>query len=328
MTTTTITTDLTPIAPSLTPAQVAGIRDALEAALSPGTRRVYASSWRQWAAWCEAGGHQALPAHAAVIAAWVVERAGAGTALATVTKDVAAIRAHHDAAGVDDPTVSRDLRQVLRGLRRQHGVTPRRQAHPLVTTDLRRVLDGIDRTTLRGKRDAAILLLGYAAALRRSELADLRVGDLRSTRDGLVVTVRRSKSDQEGAGAVVGVARGSDPASDPVLAVRQWITAADLVSDDHLCQRIARGANRVMGRPMAGQSIATVLQERAAAVGLGDLGVSGHSLRAGHATQAAEAGVDASRIARTTRHARLETLAAYVRPAEALRDTTSRDLGL
>lgn len=81
-------------------------------------------------------------------------------------------------------------------------------------------------------------------------------------------------------------------------------------------------------KPLTGTSVDRIIQQRARQAGLGDLPISGHSLRAGHATTAAEHGVDAVRIARTTRHARLETLAGYVRPAEVLRDTTARDLGL
>lgn len=156
----------------------------------------------------------------------------------------------------------------------------------------------------------------------------MHVDDLAFSARGVVVTLRHSKSDQDGEGALIGVVRGQHPETDPVRALRTWITAAGITGTDPLFQRIGRQASRVMDRPMSGQSIATVLVERAAAAGLDDLPISGRSLRGGHATQAAEAGVAALRIARTTRHARLETLARYVRPSEVLADTTSSELGL
>lgn len=324
-----MSTDLAPAAatPSITLEQGVAIRAALDAALAPGTQVAYASSWRTWSTWCEAHGHQPMPAHPLSLAAWVTERATA-LSVSTITKDLAAVRAAHEAAGVDDPTAGRDLRLVMKGLRRTYGVAPRKQAHPVTTAELRRVLGAIDRKTLRGKRDAAILLTGYAGALRRGELAALRVGDVAFAAAGAVITLRRSKSDQEGQGAVVGIVRGQHSETDPVSALREWLRAADVSGEDALFQRIAPGARKAMGRGMSGQSIATVLTARANAAGLDDLPISGHSLRAGHATQASEAGVAATRIARTTRHARLETLAKYVRPAEALADSTSSELGL
>ncbi len=314
--------------PRITRVQAEAVRAAADAALATGTRRVYASSWRTWQVWCDLHGHTPLPAHPLTIATWVTERAAEGRSVSTLTKDLAALRFHHEYAGHDDPTASRDLRVVLRGLRRTLGTAPRRQAHALVTDEVRRVVGQIDRTTMRGKRDAALILMGFAAALRRSELAGLDVDDLVFSARGLVVTLRRSKSDQEGHGVVVGVVRGQHPDTDPVKAVRDWTKAADLTAGDALFQRIGRGSNRVMDRRLSGQSVGAIIRDRARAAGLDDLNVSGHSLRAGHATQAAEAGVAALRIARTTRHARLETLGRYVRPAEVLSDTTSGDLGL
>lgn len=329
--TTTMTTTAGDVAvplPVISLAQAEAVRAAADAALAAGTRRVYQSSWRVWTAWCEANGHTPLPAHPLAVAAWVAERAGEGRAIATISKDVAALRWAHEQAGHPDPTTSRDLRLVLRGLRRQHGTAPRHQAHALITDEVRRVVAAVDRSTLRGKRDAALLLLGFAAALRRSELADLRVDDLSFAARGVVVRLRRSKGDQDGEGALVGVARGHHAETDPVRALREWVKAAGLEGSDPLFQRIGGRAARVMDQPLSAQSVGTIIRQRACDAGLEDLPVSGHSLRAGHATQAAEAGVAALRIARTTRHAKLETLARYVRPSEVLVDSTSSELGL
>ncbi len=324
-----MTTDLELVETSpITEAQGVAVQAALDAALSPGTRAAYASSWKTWTEWCALNGHAPIPAQPMAMAAFLTDRAAGGRAVTTISKDLAAIRAEHERAGLEDPTAHRGVRQVMRGVRRQVGAAATKQAHPLTTPEIRRIVNAIDRGSLRGLRDRALILTGYAAALRRGELAGLHVSDLTFRSQGVVVNLRRSKSDQEGEGSLIGIVRGQHPETDPVSAVLAWIKAAELEGDDFLFQPVAWSDRRPLDRGMTGQSVAAVVTERAAAAGLGDLPVTGHSLRAGHATQASEAGVSATRLARTTRHANLSTLARYVRPAEVLGDSTSGELGL
>ncbi len=312
----------------LTPIDLERIGAAVEAARSPGTRRTYASAWKAWETWCAARGIESLPADPVMVAAHLAERHGDGVSASRLTVTVSAIRARHLDAGLDDPTSTRGVILTMAGLRRvDAGETPPRQAHPLSTDQVRRMVDGLDRSTLAGKRGAAIILLGFAAALRRSEIAALRVADLSWKSEGLVVRVRKSKRDQDGAGAYVGVVRGYG-STDPVAAVHDWVTAAGLDRGDPLFVRVRRGARIETGRPLSGEAINSIVQRAAHAAGLADLPISAHSLRAGHATVAAEAGVPVDRLARTGRWADPRTLATYVRPASALADSTSGALGL
>ncbi len=314
--------------PGLTPADHDRVADALAASRSPSTRLAYASAWRGWATWCAARGASPLPAVPELLAAYLAELASRGRAVSTLDKVVAAIRAVHLDGGHDDPTGNRGVVTVRAGLRRTVGVAPRRQAHPISTEEVRRIVGVIDPTSLRGKRDAALILLGYAAALRRSELVDLRVRDVVMKPAGIVLTIRRSKGDQDQGGQVVGVTRGQHLETDPVTAVHTWVSAARLTPDDPLFSLVARSDLRVIPRHLDGKQVNRVLAARAAAAGLADLQLAGHSLRAGHATTAAERGVPADRLARTTRHRNLATLAKYIRPAEVLADTSSGSLGL
>ena len=293
------------------------------ASRSASTRLAYVSAWRGWATWCSARGASPLPAVPGLLAAYLAELAAAGRAVSTLDKTVAAVRAAHLDAGQDDPTGNRDIAQVRAGLRRTVGVTPRHQAHPITTAEVRRIIAAIDPTSLRGKRDAALLLLGYAAALRRSELADLRVRDAAMKPAGLVLTIRRPKDDH-----VIGVTRGQHAETDPVTAVRSWLAAAGLAPSDPLFSLVARSDLRVVPRHLEGKQINRILAARAADAGLADLRLSGHSLRAGHETTATEHGVPADQLARTTRRRSLATSAKYIRPAEVLADTSSGSLGL
>jgi len=304
------------------------VADALASSRSASTRLAYASAWRGWETWCSARGASPLPAVPELLAAYLTEQAATGRAVSTMDKTVAAIRAAHLDAGHDDPTGNRGVVRVRAGLRRTVGVAPRRQAHPISTEEVRRIVAAIDPASLRGKRDRAMILLGYAAALRRSELVDLLVRDVAMKPAGLVVHVRRSKADQDQAGQVVGVTRGQHPETDPVTAVHTWISAARLTPGDPLFSLVARSDLRAVPRRLEGKQVNRILASRAADAGLADLRLSGHSLRAGHATTAAEHGVPADRLARTTRHRNLATLAKYIRPAEVLADTSSGSLGL
>ena len=184
----------------------------------------------------------------------------------------------------------------------------------------------IDRTSARGARDAALILIGFAAALRRSELAGLELADIEPKPEGLLVRVRKSKTDPEARGQLVGVAHGQHAETDPVTALDAWLThrgtePGQLFRGFHL--------DRIGNRPFTGSGLARMLKERAAAAGIPSEHVSGHSLRAGHATTAAMAGVGLDRIAAQTRHSRISTLVEhYIRPLEAMQVTSSRDLGL
>jgi integrase len=317
-----------PLSSGLTAADHGRVADALASSRSASTRLAYASAWRGWETWCSARGASPLPAVPELLAAYLAERASTGCAVSTLDKVVAAVRAVHLDAGHDDPTGNRGVVRVRAGLRRAVGVAPRRQAHPITTEEVRRIVVAIDPTSLRGKRDRALILLGYAAALRRSEIVGLLVRDVSMKPAGLVIHVRRSKGDQDSAGQVIGVTRGQHAETDPVTAVRAWFTATGLQPGDPLFSLVARSDLRVVARHLEGKQVNRILTARAAAAGLADLALSGHSLRAGHATTAAEHGVPADRLARTTRHANLATLAKYIRPAEVLADTSSSSLDL
>ena len=197
-----VTRDLTAARPDglpvgLTVEDARRIAAALSAAHAESTRTLYAHTWRVWECWCTARGVPALPADPAALAAYMVERAATGTAVATLSMACTAFRHVHRQHGLADPAEDELVRQVRLGLRRTYGTAPRRLARPLTLTDLHQILTAIDRDTPIGARDAAIILLGYASALRGSELAGLHVDDLEFKPAGLLITVRHSKTDQD-----------------------------------------------------------------------------------------------------------------------------------
>jgi integrase len=157
---------------------IARIDTALEAHHAPSTLYSYGSAWRGFARWCHERGFTPLPTVPEVVCAYITRQAERGLTMGMVTSTLAAIAHRHISAGEPTPTDVELVRRVRRGLRRTLGIAPRRRARPLLVEDLRQILAAVDRTTAAGKRDAALILLGFSSALRRSELAALDVADL------------------------------------------------------------------------------------------------------------------------------------------------------
>lgn len=316
------------------------VSDLLDAGRSEATRRSYASALRTFALWCDERGYPAVPTTPDVVAAYVADRTRS-VSHATISRDVAAISAGHRDAGHDDPTAHHGVRSALRAAGRLLGTSPARRAAPLTTASVRRVIEAMsDLDTIVGKRDRAILLIGLAAALRRSEIAALRTDHLVRLDGGLLLRIPRSKTDQSGKGELIGIPKGTNPMTCPVLTLDSWLMTSDRSLGDGapVFSRIFNHST-ISSEPLSDRSVARIVQARAMAAGItgseyaqrfgtGEAWISGHSLRAGHATSAAEAGIDPLRIARTTRHRRLDSLARYVRPVSAVGDSTAGQIGL
>jgi integrase len=193
-------------------------------------------------------------------------------------------------------------------------------------TDALRSLMRIIPDSLLGKRDAALLLLGFSGAFRRSELVALNVADIESCEDGVKVTLRRSKTDQEGQGRVVGIPHGSNPQLCPVRALQRWLDAAG-ISEGPLFRSVDRHGN-VGVSALTDQVVATVAKRYCAGAGLDPTLFAGHSLRAGMATQSAINGASERSIQKQTGHKSLAMLRRYIRDGELFRDNAAGRLGL
>ncbi|MGO9956473.1 MAG: tyrosine-type recombinase/integrase, partial [Solirubrobacteraceae bacterium] len=268
-----------------------------QSALAPATRRAYESDWLVFATWCAQRSAAAIPAPAATVAAFLADEADRGFRPVTIARRAAAIAAAHRAQDHPNPCDSGAVAAVLSGIRRQHGTRALRTAAPLELDPLARLVEPIDLSTLAGRRDRALLLLGFAAALRRSELVALDVEDLAfDAARGLLVTIRRSKTDQDQAGATVAVpyARAGN-ALCAVRALLAWLQGAGIHRGPVFCQM--RRGDTLTDRRLSDQSVALIIKRRAQAAGVRPEQLSGHSLRAGYATAAAAAGVEERKIA-------------------------------
>jgi site-specific recombinase XerD len=296
----------------------------IEAARSANTRRAYKTAWEAFCAFCATTGSSPRPADASLMADYLTHLAESGRKVATINMAASAIPAAHRTSNLADPTKDESIRLLLTGIRRKLGTAPAQKA-PAMRAELTRMLGSLP-AGLAGSRDRALLLLGFAGAFRRSELVALDVADLQFNTHGLVATVKRSKTDQEGAGVLKHVPQLQARALCPVTAVRAWLDAAEIRSGP-VFRKVDRWGHVRPGR-LNDRAVALIIKRAAAGAGLEPRQFAGHSLRAGLATQAAADGVDTLAIREVTGHKSDAMLARYVRSGGAqARQAVRRALG-
>jgi site-specific recombinase XerD len=278
------------------------------------TRRAYRSDFAQFRSWCETKRVPALPATPEAVAAFLAAEASRGAKVATIGRRLAAIRYAHKLAGHEPPTNSEAVKATVRGIRRTARSSPTRKT-PATADKVLAMVSKAD-TELKGFRDRAILLLGFAGAFRRSELIALDVADLEFCDGGLRVTIRKSKTDQEGLGATIAITRGA--VACPVDAVRAWIKAGAIV-DGPLFRPVTR-TGKISARRLSARAVAELVKCYARRAGLRAADFSGHSLRSGFLTSAAARGASIFKMMDVSRHKSIDTLRGYVRDAEMFRD--------
>lgn len=289
------------------------------------TLRAYEHDWKQFRIWCEQNRLVPLPASTEAVILYATDLTrNQGKKWNTLSRRLAAISQLHQRAGFDSPTATWPMKQFLAGLRRELGVAPVRKK-PVLVADLKQIVGALPDSTL-GKRDRALLLVGFTGALRRSELIGLDVEDLENVREGLIVHIRRSKTDQEGEGRKVGIPRSADQATCPVSALEQWIAAAGIGSGPVF--RVMNRHGHVLAKRLSGEGVAMVVKRAVEKLGYDPAAFSGHSLRAGLATSAAAAGKGERAIMNQTGHRSVTTVRRYIRDGNLFRENAADGLGL
>jgi integrase len=281
------------------------MQDYVRLSLSSNTRKAYLCDLDHFAAW---GG--VIPATPEIVASYLAEHAET-LAVATLVRRVASISKAHKARGLPNPFRAEIVKATMRGIKRQKGCA-QDQAKALVRDDLFRVLNAMG-DSVKDARDRALLLLGFAGGFRRSELVGLDVSDLEHVRQGIIVHLRRSKTDQLGQGRKIGIPYGRTRHC-PVQALENWIEVSG-IGTGAIFRPVDRHGHIAPDR-LSGDAVSVIVKERLAGAGFDPTGYSGHSLRAGFATSAAQAGVSTLKIRQQTGHTSDAMLARYVRDGE------------
>lgn len=299
--------------------EVAAARSYRAQAKAANTIRAYTSDWNQFEGWCDERGLEPLPAWPGAVATYLAALAMAGRADSTIGRHLAAIGWKHRQDGLVAPTV-RDERMViadtLAGIRREQRARPSRRKVAVTASELAAMIAAADGQGTRTIRDRAIMALGLAAALRRSELVALERRDVEMVDKGLKLTLRHSKTDQEGEGQVIAVPSGKT--LKPAHRLKAWLAVRGSSAGPLFYQIDPQG--RLTDKPMSDRSIARLIQKYAGRTGLDPEMFAGHSLRAGFLTEASRTGATIAKMQEVSRHKKVEVLLGYVRSAELFDD--------
>lgn len=294
--------------------------------LSDASIRAYRADWLDFLGWCQRTGSTPLPASPTTIAAYLASMAGVKSR-STIQRRLVGIGQAHKLSDLDWRPSHPTIKKTLQGLFRQHG-RPVRKAAALGKDEVVRLLS-VCTGSFVARRDRALFLIGFAGGLRRSELAAIQVEDLAINAQGLRLMIPRSKRDQGGQGAEIGIPRGTNPETCPVAALESWLQASDCVAGPVF--RMVRVDGSVIPRALHPASVGTILRRRASEAGLTvgpREGLSAHGLRAGFITQAYRNGARDDDIMEHSRHKDLKTMRGYIRRAKALDNSPARLLGL
>lgn len=323
-------------------------RKFFDDARAENTRRAYASDFEDFATYCnvEAGGVAALPASARTVTLYITDLEGRGLKPSTIQRRLAAISQVHHRAGFESPAKGDLVRETFKGLKRNVS-TRRKQARPLTLGALRDVFRAMEteiavaeanedwspskRRARRAAavRDRALLLAGFAGALRRAEISALLVSDVSEVAEGLKLLVRRSKTDQEGAGELVGLPYGSQLDTCSVRNLKRWISFRGIedTPEAPLFCSIDRHGNFGEGA-LTPDGINRLVKKRVAAAGFEPSLYSGHSLRAGLPTTASGMGVGIENWMRQSRHKTYAVAARYAREPDLFKDNAAAMVGM
>ncbi len=294
------------------------------------TLRAYRLDWVAFEGWCAAHGLQAMPAGAETVRLYITHLARMGRKPSTITRHAASIATAHRRAGhVPPPTADPLFRETLSGIRKTLGSAPAKKAAAELAVMQAMIaatpVANEDGALPGGVRDRALLLMGFAAFARESELAALDVEDVREVDDGLRLTFRRSKTDQEGAGEEVGVPYGSHAATCPVRALRAWRRLLGAESGP-LFRTVTRWG-RIGGR-MSPEAVGDVVQRAAGRAGHDPRSFAGHSLRSGGATAAAKGKAPDRAIMRQGRWKSERIARGYIRAGTLFEENAAAFTGL
>lgn len=295
----------------------------VELSVAANTVKAYKSDWAAFRNWCGAEGEPWLPPEYSVARymAWCADQ---GYKPSSIQRFRASIGQAYKLAGLANPAESAIVIKTWEGIKREHRIAPDAK-EPLLVEDLKRIVTTLPMGLI-GLRDRALLLVGFAAALRRSELVGLDVENIEEVPEGLKVLVLKSKGDQEGAGRLVGVPYGAYLETCPVRNYRAWIMAAGI--DKGAAFRAINRHGQLQPGRLSDSAVNKIVKRSVAKIGFQEAAYGGHSLRSGLATSAARAGKSEYKIMEQTGHKSVQMVRRYIHEGALFRDNAAANIGL
>ena len=292
----------------------------LQSSKATNTVRAYKSDFKDFSLFCAQNGFKALPSEPKIVSLYLTYLSTKDIKMSTLKRRLVSIGVIHKLKGHYLDTKHPSIIENVMGIKRRKG-SIQKGKKPILINDLKLLIDVIDQQRnedIKKLRDRSIILIGFSGGFRRNEIVSLNIEDLDFVFEGLKITVRKSKTDQFGEGLIKGIPHFDNKLYCPVTTVRRWLNISK-IKKGPLFRRFARGSKLSENR-LTDQTVALIIKEYLNIAGINSSNYSGHSLRSGFATSAAEAGAEERSIMEMTGHKSTEMVRRYIKEANLFKN--------
>jgi site-specific recombinase XerD len=300
----------------------------LQSSKAINTVRAYKSDFNDFGLFCSQNGFKSLPSEPKIVSLYLTHLSTKNIKMSTLKRRLVSIGIIHRLKGHYLDTKHPSIIENIMGIRRRKG-SVQRGKKPLLINDLKNIIDVIDKEKneeIKKFRDRSILLIGFSGGFRRNEIVSLDYDDLDFVKEGLKINLKKSKTDQYGEGSVKGLPYFDNTKYCPVVSIRKWIEISKIKSGP-LFRRFTKGSNLSEGR-LSDQTVALLIKDYLKIAGIESRNYSGHSLRSGFATSAAESGAEERSIMAMTGHKSTEMVRRYIIEANLFKNNALNKIKL
>jgi site-specific recombinase XerD len=292
----------------------------LQSSKADNTVRAYKSDFNDFALFCAQNGFKSLPSEPKIISLYLTHLSTKNIKVSTLKRRLVSIAVIHKLKGHYLDTKHPSIIENLLGIKRRKG-SIQKGKKPLLINNLKKIINVIDeqkKEKIIKYRDRSIILIGFSGGFRRNEIVSLNYEDLDFVPEGLKINLRKSKTDQYGEGFTKGLPYFDSPLFCPVISIQKWIKLSN-ISSGPLFRRFTKGAN-LLEKRLTDQTVALLIKEYLNLAGIDNRNYSGHSLRSGFATTAAESGAEERSIMAMTGHKSPEMVRRYIKEANLFKN--------
>ena len=284
------------------------------------TIRAYKSDFNDFELFCAKNGFKSLPSEPKIVSLYLTYLSTKDAKMSTLKRRLVSISVIHKLKGHYLDTKHPSIIENIMGIKRRKG-SIQKGKKPILINNLKQIINVIDEQTneeIKKLRDRSIILIGFSGGFRRNELVSLDHEDLDFVQEGLKIKIKRSKTDQFGEGSIKGLPYFDNPQYCPVVSIQKWIKISKINSGP-LFRRFTKGSNLSQNR-LTDQTVALLIKEYLKLAGIDSKNYSGHSLRSGFATTAAESGAEERSIMAMTGHKSTEMVRRYIKEANIFKN--------
>ena len=284
------------------------------------TVRAYKSDFNDFGLFCAQNGFKSLPSEPKIVSLYLTHLSTKDAKISTLKRRLVSIGVIHKLKGFYLDTKHPSIIENIMGIKRRKG-SIQKGKKPILINHLKqiiKVIDEQDKATIKKLRDRSIILIGFSGGFRRNEIVSLDYDDLDFVTAGVKINLKRSKTDQYGEGSVKGLPYFESPKYCPVVTIKKWIEISKIDSGP-LFRRFTKGSNLSKNR-LTDQSVALIIKDYLELAGIDSKNYSGHSLRSGFATTAAESGAEERTIMAMTGHKSTEMVRRYIKEANIFKN--------